>query len=111
MLNDEDRQRLRNVLKELGTEETWYGTTGREHAYQEQAFLNLCRVVERNDDNDPSTDFGVPPALNGPKTSMPHRESGRQGCSVRVLQALQPERDIRAAYETAPWQKSLTSVE
>jgi hypothetical protein len=95
MLDGEHQRKLRNVLQELGTEESWYATSVREREYHEGAFLRMCQAVALGDAYDPALDLGLPPVLGGPRTSRPWEE---KSCSVRGLRVL---RALGCAQKTA----------
>ena len=95
MLDGEHQRKLRNVLQELGTEESWYATSVREHEYHEGAFRRMCQVVALSDAYDSALDLGLPPVLGGPRTSRPWEE---KSCSVRGLRVL---RALGCAQKTA----------
>ena len=70
MLDGEHQRKLRNVLQELGTEESWYATSIREREYHEGAFLRMCQAVALSDAYDPALDLGLPPVLGGPRKEL-----------------------------------------
>ena len=96
MLDGEHQQKLRNLLQELGTEESWYATSVRERECHEGAFLRMCQAVALSDAYDPALNLGLPPVLGGPRTSKPWEE---KSCSVRGLNVL---RALGCAQKTAP---------
>ena len=74
-----------NVLRESGTEESWYATSVREREYHEGAFLRMCQAVALSDAYDPALELGLLPVVGGPRTSRPWEE---KRCSVRGLRVL-----------------------
>ena len=95
MLDGEHQRKLRNVLRELRTEESWYATSVREREYHEGPFLRMCQAVALSDAYDPALDLGLPPMLGGPRPSRPWEE---KSCNVRVLRVL---RALGCAPQTA----------
>ena len=104
VLQPADEEKLNSVLQSLGTENSEYAVAMYNHRYQEQAFLRLCRAVKQDANFDPIVDFGVLPALGGPKNSMPYRECGRRERSMRVVQVLKKNGGAATSYaeESAP---------
>ena len=97
MLDGENQQKLRNVLQELGTEESWYATSVCEREYNEGAFLRMCQAVALSNAYDPALDLGLPPVLGWAKNvkALGRKELQRSKTSCVTSAGLRSENSAK----------------